>query len=360
MGNQTTTCLTCGRLCTPTSSDELWLHPEERDCPIRVVDKFGAPLDHAFEVEGGEIFEKEPDPEVLFSIRLFTPTEKALMAIFAEAGTPFLGGTSGTEGWSSLSLFQRCPYAWARRYLPDSFPPRTKTMMDLIDQPGMAIGTLVHVLLGVYYMKRIDASYPLTPEQVKLGCDRLSVDPALTNEAWRLFSAYRVYYKFETLKPVGVEVHLVDKKSRRSCRTDLLCIETSDQAEHPPGLYVCDHKTAQRFDDTTLMGWYNDGGIIQQADIFATSWEETEGFQKYGPLQGVIVNIIGKQKTPEFYRAYVHPSSFQVEQHRLEAPVWQAQRDLALATGIFPRARNGCITRYGKCSEWEHCVTGEP
>ena len=48
-----------------------------------------------------------------------------------------------------------------------------------------------------------------------------------------------------------------------------------------------------------------------------------------------------------------------IEQHRLEARWWQAQRQMCTANGVFPRARNGCITRYGKCPEWEHCLTGE-
>jgi hypothetical protein len=319
----------------------------------------GAPLDHAYEVEGGEIFVKEPDPEVLVSFRLFTPTENALQATFKEYGVPFLGGTSGMEGWSSISLFQRCPYAWARRYLPHYFPRGEPTEFELMDAFSTSVGSLAHVLLAVFYTQKIDPKYPLSPEIVKQGCDKRSVDPAIVEEAWRLFNAYRIFYKFETIKPVMVEALFVDEATKRTCRTDLLVVETADDRGHPPGLYVCDHKTSQRFDDATLTGWHNDGGIIQQADIFAATWEKQPEYQKYGPLQGVIVNIIGKQKTPEFFRAFVHPSRFQVDQHRLEALWWQAQKQMCLATGVFPRARNGCITRYGKCSEWEHCVTGE-
>lgn len=354
-----TACLMCGSVCEETSDEQLFLHPAGQGCPVSVCDVMGAPMDHAYVVEGREIFVKEPDPDALITIRLFTPTENALQAIFREHGVPFLGGTSGVEGWSSLSTFQRCPYAWARTYLPELFTWGPPTEFDYMDAFHLAVGTLVHVFLAVHYSQKIDAAYPLSADAVKQGCDARSVDPNIVNEAWRLFSAYRTYYKFETLVPVKVEALYLDPTTKRSCRTDSLVIETADDRGHPAGLYVMDHKTAQRFDDPVLTGWHNDGGIIQQADIFASTWEQQPEYQQLGPLQGVIVNIIGKQKTPEFFRAFVHPSRFQVEQHRAEAPIWQAQRNLAVATGIFPRARNGCITRYGKCSHWEHCVTGE-
>ena len=350
----------CGSVCQETSSEKLFLHPVGTGCLVQVVDDVGASLDHAYVVEDGTIYEKEPDPEQLISLRLFTPTDNALKAIFGQYNVPLLGGTSGIEGWSSISTFQRCPYAWARTYLPELFTWGPLTEFDYQDAFGLAVGSVAHALLAVYYSQKIDTSYPLSPELLRAGLDKLSVDPAIVAEAWRLFSAYRIFYKFETLKPVKVEALYIDPASKRSCRTDSLVIETADDRGHPPGLYVMDHKTAQRFDDTTLTGWHNDGGIIQQADIFASTWEQQPEYQKYGPLQGVIVNIIGKQKeAPQFFRAFVHPSHFQVEQHRAEAPVWQAQRNLCIATGIFPRARNGCITRYGKCSHWEHCVTGE-
>lgn len=348
------TCLFCGIRTDATSDAEIFLHPAG-DCPVKVTGRYGASLDHLFEVIDQEIFHRLVDPELIMQLQYFTPIEVAMNAVFDKYGVPRLGGSSGLEGWSSISLYQRCPYAWAREHLRGF--KTDVPMLSVSDLSGRSVGSLFHGLLSVYYSRRIAASYPLTPELMIEEIGKLGVDPAVIVEARRLYQAYATYYKHERLRPLFVEQLLVAERPRRSCRNDLIAIVEGVPGQ-PDGLYIVDHKTASRFDDATLTGWANEGAIIQQVDVFEAALPDHPELQSYGALQGVIVNLVGKQKAPELYRAYVHPTFFQVEQHRHDLPIWRAQRDLSIATGTFPRARAGCLGRFGKCDSWDHCTEG--
>lgn len=350
-------CLICRAACNRTSDPTIYLHPES-PCAIRVVNEYGASSDGTYERIGDDVFMREPDPDLLMGHQLFTPVDVALHDIFLQASVPPLGGTSGVEGWSSISEYQRCPYSWARSHVPGFAPPPHQGV-PMSDRMGKGAGSVVHALLAVHYQLKITPRYPLTPKKVIEGLHARSINNAILDEAKRLFSAYSIYYRTESLQPLWPERLFISPTSRRSCRVDLGVLETNGEHGHPEGLYLMDHKTAQRFDDVTLTGWHNDGGIIQQADIFQECWAQDKELQKHGPLRGVIVNLIGKQKEPDFHRAFVHPDYFQVDAHRQEAPYWQAARNLALATRHFPRARAGCKTQFGKCSHWDHCLTGE-
>jgi hypothetical protein len=81
----------------------------------------------------------------------------------------------------------------------------------------------------------------------------------------------------------------------------------------------------------------------------------------FGPLQGVLINLLGKQpKNPQYQRVWVKPTTAQVTAHRDDLARWEGLIQLARSTGSFPRARNGCIGRYGRCPHFDHCATGEP
>lgn len=327
---------------------------------MQVVNEHGGSIDGAYERMGNEVYEREPDPGLLLGHQLFTPVDEALNDIFDRAGVPRLGGTSGIEGWSSISEYQRCPYSWARSYLPSFSPPTNPAVVSLRNTYSLDTGSICHALLAIYYQRMLTPTgYPLTPKGTYEALRARSVDNRVLEEGWRLFSAYCLYYKNDTLRPLWPERLFISPTSRRSCRVDLGVIETNGNHGHPAGLYLMDHKTAQRFDDSTLTGWYNDGGTIQQFDIFQECWEHDPELQKLGPVQGVIINLIGRQKEPDLHRVYVHPDPFQIEAHRQEVVYWQAHRNLARASMTFPRARAGCTTRYGKCAHWDHCLTGE-
>jgi hypothetical protein len=122
-----------------------------------------------------------------------------------------------------------------------------------------------------------------------------------------------------------------------------------------PGTFILEHKTASRFDDASLDGWVNDGEVIGQAMLY----DRMGLADKFGPLQGTIVNICGKQKESKFHRSFVAPPTWQKQEHAKDLQLWTAFRQLCVSLGDFPRARTNCINRFGMCGQWDHCCRRE-
>ena len=358
-------CFLCKRPLAPTTLPTVFLHDPADDCLVRVADHFGVSLDHDFEVRDDEIWYIGPDrdePETEASSdddgeRFITltphyPIERALVDVFTERGLPRLGGQSTGTGWSFISLFQRCPYAWYRRYVA---PIKISMFGIETEIVPLAIGSLVHTWLAVYYTRMIVHDYPLTPDSIHDWLIRKGCDSATVNEAWRVFIAYAIYYKHEDIQPLAVEHDLVDPRTRESCRFDLIAYFPKDRPGFLAGTYGVEHKTASRFDQNTLEGWAGDGEVLGQTML----WERLHLDKRFGPLRGMIVNIIGKQKEPQMHRTIVAPTALVLDQHKADLRHWSGLIQLSKSTGIFPRARNNCINKYGRCSLWDHCNMGE-
>lgn len=348
-------CLLCKEKLTPFESTlSPWLnsmglqtHPAREDCLVTVTDAFGVPIDL------GEIEQPTEDPEPFFQ-QTHPLLEKVLMGVFDSFKLPRLGGASTGRGWTNFSVFQRCPYAWKRKYVDNVAP------FIIADIPGLSIGTLVHTFLALHYANMMpDSLYKALTPEIMFERLRAQANPELVGEGWRLFKAYRLYYQFEelnrTFTPLAIEYDLRNPRTNESTRYDLVAFVEHERPGLLPGTYIVEHKTAQRFDSDTLEGWANDGEILGEVAL----WKLLGLDNRFGPLKGVIVNIIGKQKEPKFHRTVVAPSSWQVGQHLEDLKRWEGMIGLAQSTGVFPRARAGCLTKYGRCSEWDHCLTNE-
>jgi len=345
-----TTCFLCETELTPYERG-LWQHPEAEFCYVKFTDGFGIAVDETLAMEAVE--EKpENEPSEFFSeldIRLFPFVEEVLDKIFAEAGLVRLGGVSSGRGWSAFSTWQRCPYLYYRRYVQ---PVQTSIIVPPIEPEARAIGTVIHTFLAIYYQRMIVPDYPLTPEFVRDELIKVA-NPEIVNEGWRVFLAYALYYQDEPISPLAIEYDLKDPRTGESCRFDLIAYFKETHADRLPGTYVLEHKSASRFDDATLNGWANDGEVLGQVML----WERLGLQYRFGPLRGVIVNILGKQKEPKFHRTTVAPESWQCMQHKSDLKLTEAAIQTARATGVFPRFRAGCINRFGKCDLWENCAT---
>lgn len=299
---------------------------------------------HAKETEEGDVLiPLDRDPSIV-------SVDKGLVTLFAEVNVPRLGGASGDLGWSSFSAYQKCPYYFRRMYLDG-------LRGSEYDRPSKAIeiGSTVHTFLALYYQKIIDPNYPLDPMHARDRLYEVGCDAEVLMEAWRVFSAYEASHQVDYLIPLAVEYHVVDEATRQSARYDLVARIDKPPADLPAGTYVVESKTAGRFDSDTLDGWKNDGEVLGQIML----WRRLKLSQKFGKFQGVLVNILGKQKVPQFHRTFVPAQRWQINQHADDLRVWQGMRSLALATDSFPRARANCLSRYGKCSQWFHCAEGE-
>ena len=335
-------CLLCDAPLEPRE-DGYQDHPPADDCSVTLTDAFGISVDEAKSaVPTSSSFDND------LNITFFPTVDEVLIEMFAAAGVPRLGGESTGRGWSSFSKFQRCPYLWFRDYVIKAKPPL------FVESPGRAIGSLVHVFLAVFYTRMTDTQYPLTPEDVH-AVVRRRANPKFVEEAWRVFIGYKLFYQNEEMVPLAIEHALRDPRTGESCRYDLITYYAKSIQGRPAGTYIMEHKTSGRFDQATLDGWGNDGEVIGQVAL----WQHLGLDKRFGKLQGVIVNILGKQKVPQYHRTYVAPESWQIESHLDDLRRWEGQIQLALATNNFPRARAGCIGKFGMCEHWDHCLTRE-
>lgn len=407
----TLACILCkAPLVQDTQVAGFWLHPDDLHCTVRITDSDGVSVDDRYERDpsdgviyelvagddgdattaenaSGFITEVSPGEALLmkqleataaiqsvdplaftgkarranpgFVIDIesmmtspFTSAEWALAEIFEAAGVPRLGGASGGRGWSAISTFQKCPYLYRRRYMDTE-----RGILDHVPKsPALEIGTLVHVLLAVTSAGKIDPSYPLTATSVRDQLLAKMVNPEDVNEAWRVVTGYWAYYPRDKFVPLAVEHLVVDPKTGDSCRLDEIWWLDEPEPGFQAGVFIVDHKTAARFDNATLEGWPNDGEIVGLCDL----WDRTKMAKRFGQLQGVIINILGKQKELQFERRLVRPSRALIKDHRKSLQIWNASIDMAKALGSFPRARAACVQRYGYlCDEFEHCVQRE-
>jgi len=243
------TCFLCQRELAPHPFvEDVQVHPvlpeAERDCLVKHTDHWGVSIeDDEVETIASEHAARKPaaprEPEPGEIVMTFYPFVDVLMEdFFAERGLPRLGGKSSGRGWSSFALWQRCPYAWKRRYL-DAAP-----LMIPVESPGLAIGSLVHAHLALYYSQLLgDSPYRgIFPEHLH---DALigKANPELLNEAWRVFSAYKLYYHLDTgIQPLAIEFDLRDPRNSESCRYDMIAFQPEAISNRPPGTYIWEHK----------------------------------------------------------------------------------------------------------------------
>lgn len=342
---QRATCLLCGRGLRQLTNGR-YSHPKAEDCLVRFTDRYGIALTATTEPEK-QNEEIEPDP-LDIDLQVFPFVEDVLTEIFKSHGLERLGGKSTGKGWSSFAVWQRCQYLWHRNF------HKPVQQIVRIEPEALAIGILVHTFLAIYYTRAIVPDYPLAPEHV-FDALMLKANPKFVTEAWRVFAAYALYYQHDTIQPLAIEMDLKDPRTGESCRYDLIAFLPEALGELLPGTYVIEHKTAGRFDNATLDGWANDGEILGQIML----WERLGLENRFGKLRGVIVNLLGKQDEPKFERVIVPPQTWQIEQHKADLRSHDAMIQLANATGHYPRSRANCIGRYGKCSLYDHCRSGE-
>lgn len=360
-------CVLCGTALSPSPYEGIFIHSETPACQVAVADHLGISIDETYELVNGEVFARAADDPpadnalVEFGGTVFTvngqpiitneaafySTESAAKKMFEAADKPYLGGASGLRGWSSISTFQTCRYLWKSKYGGRNI---------LGDRPGtesQEIGSLVHIFLALHYMRRIDSSYPIVPEDARRFFELAPVTPGYLQHAWLLFDAYRLHYGDESwMTPLAVEELAVDPRTGFSCRWDFVF-----RVEHPfenllPGVFVANSKTAGDNGMTTREQWKNDGQILGEIDLY----DRLGYHRRWGALRAACVNLLIKTKVPQFHRAWVYPPKAILRDHHKSLKVWTAEMDLAAATGDYRRSRASCVTKWrGLCELHDHC-----
>ncbi len=147
----------------------------------------------------------------------------------------------------------------------------------------------------------------------------------------------------EGIQPLAIELG-AGVEGIHTCRYDML-------ASINGGTWIVEHKTASRESRDVIESWWNDGEIIGEVYGYKLS-----GLEKvYGPLVGVLVNIVIKTKEPKFRRVEVVIPDSLVDRYARDRQYWAVARDTARQTANWPRKLQGCISRYDTCTFWDHC-----
>ena len=272
------------------------------------------------------------------------PVDDALKDIFDKYKMERLGGASG-RGWSSYATFQRCPYLYKVTYVDGERGVAAK---------ALEVGSLFHTFMALHYTWMLDDNLQLNPHVCREELMNAGVRAESIIEGWRVYDSYAMHYEADYLYPLGIE-EWAQGDHGNTCRYDLIARVDEAQPGIIPGTYIVEHKTASRFTADLLEGWHNDGEVLGQIMV----WKQAKLDKKYGKLRGTIVNIAGKQKTPQFQRVIVPAQAWHVREHTEDLKVWAALQEMYRATNTWPKARNNCVHRYGLCQLFQHCSTNE-
>lgn len=270
--------------------------------------------------------------------------DDAFNEIFDRHKMDRLGGASG-RGWSSYATFQRCPYLYKVTYIDGQRGTAA---------PALETGSIFHTFMALHYLWMLDENLSLTPDvcREELMVSGVRVESIIAG--WRCYDSYRMHYEADYLYPLAIEAWAQGDRGN-TCRYDLIAHIEEPQPGIVPGTWIIEHKTASRFTADLLEGWHNDGEILGQIMV----WKQAKLDKKYGKLRGTIVNIVGKQKIPQFQRVIVPAQRWHVSGHDDDLKVWAALQEMYRATGTWPKARNNCVHRYGLCQLFQHCSSNE-
>lgn len=277
--------------------------------------------------------------------------QMALRRAIPLLGLPEESIGASSMGWSRLSTFQRCPWLYRAKYVGDD----DGVLLDVQDESkAKGVGSLLHLFLGMHHGPEGTPWGVYHPEALyNWLLDDPKAPMEIIAEAWRVYNAYVANYEErEYLTPLAIE--RAAENAFYSCRYDMIARVDVDVLGIPKGTFIIETKSTSRF-DAGATSWGNDGEILGQILL----WKDLGLDKIYGPLAGVIVNLLGKQKVPLFRRLVLPIQSWQVEAHRKEIQQWQGLQALYSASGIWPRARQSCIGRWGLCDLYDSCKTGE-
>lgn len=270
--------------------------------------------------------------------------DDAFNEIFDRHKMPRLGGASG-RGWSSYATFQRCPYLYKVTYIDGE-----RGVAAL----ALETGSIFHTFMALHYLWMLDDTLTLTPDVCREELMNSGVRPEAIIGGWRLYDSYRMHYEIDYLYPLAVEDWAQGDRGN-TCRYDMIARIDEPQPGIIPGTWIIEHKSASRFTADLLEGWHNDGEVLGQIMV----WKQAKLDKKYGKLRGTIVNIVGKQKVPQFQRIIVPAQRWHVSDHDGDLKMWAALQELYRATGTWPKARNNCVGRYGMCQLFQHCSSNQ-
>ena len=278
--------------------------------------------------------------------------EDVLRKFFADRNLPMLGGPSG-RGWSFYGSYARCAYlhfkTYESMYLGDGpVDVRWASIFEDMDEPeAREMGSLIHVVLALRYSRQL--AYP-DPETV---IDHVAAThPQLAMDTRRIYLAYGAfcdgYGDYDHVLHVEKYLEFVDEDDGFTVTTkpDLILHERD-------GVVIVDNKSAARFDYVTRNEWHNSGQLRTAALVYRGMGEP------WGPIRHIEINLIGKQKEPQFERIKIAPPNDDaLRSHAKLLRYLDALRRQSEITDFWPRTGRdiGCSGR-GTCALFSHCAS---
>lgn len=316
----------------------------------------------------------EPLPEQTINI------DEATDRIFTSLNWPLLGGPSG-RGWSFFSTAQRCGQLFKKSY--DVAPEK---LLQKVNAQPLQIGALFHTLEALYYGHALGNAFVL-PDRQGLVAESLALpgrrkrwsvpsgacetllkalralkdeggrepDATVIDEAERIFDVHTNWWdNREDVQPLGVEIFARHPKLGYTCRYDLVARVGKHDPELPEGVFIFEKKSAKWIDEKLLEGWQLDGEVLGQL----LCWKPSGMEELFGPLSGVVVDIVSKGRTVDCRRVIVPPTAPAVPHHEKWMRWVAAEIEQWRAVGVYPQRFANCWTRYGRCEEFENCTLG--
>lgn len=327
------------------------------------------------------------------------PIDEAIEIACKKLGLPLLGGPSG-RGWSFHSTAQRCPHLFRAEHLVNGGRETRHPSMAL------QVGALYHTLQALFYgpglgpclevergligsealkarrgRKPQMLEIPETAADMLLSELKLMADPleedltaslekkepsprpsrAVIMEAEACFDAHTGYYNGgvarEDVTTLAIEWFALNEALEYTCRYDHIGrLGPNDPLGLPAGsVVIFERKTSRWLSEMAQIGWFLDGEILGQI----LNWQPSGCQDLFGPLAAVVVDIVTKQKSPQFLRVVVPPTVPAVDEHGRWIRYTQAQMRQWSATGVYPKYFTQCFDRWGKCGMWESCARGD-
>lgn len=273
--------------------------------------------------------------------------DQAIDEVFKKLGLPKLGGQS-EDGWSKNSDFLRCKYRYFLRY-EAGLPPREGSK-----DPNLEVGSLVHVGLAVHYASQLPEGapgyHPAWPSPLDFidQVEASGVELGHVVKARQLLYAYWEHYNPDPIEPLAIEVQ-AGVPGVHTSRFDMVARRTD-------GIWITEHKSSYRETEETIEGWYLDGEIV--GEVY--SWQLSGLDKVYGPLAGVLINLLFKTNPPKFRRLEVPISREVVEWYARDRAHWSSVRDHYRKIGYWPRELTGCFNYNRFCDFRAHCRDGAP
>lgn len=254
-------------------------------------------------------------------------------------------------GWHTSEPSFRC---WREHHLIQTLPENRAPGQQF----ALAVGTIVHEFLALYYSSFITGQTSRANEEMRTEalyeylCANEYVEE--TNEARRLYEAYRSKYNgkdsylAEDVKIIDIE-HRVQRTlpwgQPYTARADMVL-------KMPDGYWIVDHKTTAARTAEFVEGWQIEPGII------GLMWACMEEFQ---PIRGVSINGLIKTKEPDFDR-FMYAMDKRVVDDWLKMMQYKAAEAVVARLAGWPPNFTACFrkmgSRVGKCRFFSRCVYG--